>query len=175
MAAASPNYPLIAIARILLAHGVEFIVIGGRAEMLMGSSRLTFDVDLCYKRSAENLERLAMALREMKPSLRGAPPDLPFVIDAKSLALGSNFTFSTSFGAFDLLGYVEPIGGYQELLVKAETYPVEEMQLKTISLDDLIKVKDFINRPKDQQSLLHLAAIKKEREAGERQKRQQTE
>jgi predicted nucleotidyltransferase len=165
----SPEIPLVQIARILLAHGVEFLVIGGQAEWLMGSPRLTFDVDLCYKRSADNLERLAKALREIKPTLRGAPPDLPFIIDARSLALGSNFTFKTPFGDFDLLGSVEPIGGYEQLLAHAESYPLEEMQLKCISLDHLIRVKDFINRPKDQQSLMQLAAIKQNRESQKRQ------
>ena len=43
------------------AEGVEFIVIGGQAEALYGSARVTFDTDLCYRRTAENLERLAEA------------------------------------------------------------------------------------------------------------------
>lgn len=92
------------------AHGVEFIIIGGQAEALFGSPRVTFDVDLCYRRTAENLERLAGALRELKPSLRGAPPDLPFQLDARALALGSNSMFRTISGSLDLLGWVEPIG-----------------------------------------------------------------
>jgi hypothetical protein len=75
------------IAEILLAHGVEFIVIGGQAENLLGSPRVTYDVDLCYRRERENLERLAAALRQLNPTLRGAPPDLPFVLDARSLAI----------------------------------------------------------------------------------------
>src|SRR5215207_7774720 len=79
-------------------HGVEFIVIGGQAEYLFGSPRVTYDVDLCYRRTRENLERLAAALNDLKPTLRGAPPDLPFVIDARSLALGENFTFNTTVG-----------------------------------------------------------------------------
>jgi hypothetical protein len=50
------------IVELLLSHSVEFLVIGGQAEVLFGSSRVTFDVDLCYRRTAENLERLAAAL-----------------------------------------------------------------------------------------------------------------
>ena len=65
------------LAELLTRHGVEFVVIGGQAETLFGSPRVTFDIDLCYRRTAENLERLAAALREMKVTLRGAPPDLP--------------------------------------------------------------------------------------------------
>src|SRR5436189_5682930 len=96
------------IAEILERHGVEFIVIGGQAEWVMGSPRITYDVDVCYRRSKENLERLANALKELKPTLRRAPPDLPFIIDARSLALGNNFTFDTSIIKLDILGWVEP-------------------------------------------------------------------
>ena len=45
----------------LAEHGVEFIVVGGQAEALMGSARVTYDVDLCYRRTPQNLERLATA------------------------------------------------------------------------------------------------------------------
>src|SRR5688572_29912132 len=88
-------------ARLMRSHGVEFVVIGGQAEYLFGSPRVTYDVDLCYRRSNENLERLASALRELKPTLRGAPPDLPIVLDAKALSLGANYTFDTSLGKLD--------------------------------------------------------------------------
>ena len=45
------------ISEILLSDGVEFIVVGGQAEWLFGSARPTFDVDLCYRRTRENLAR----------------------------------------------------------------------------------------------------------------------
>jgi predicted nucleotidyltransferase len=45
------------IARIMTDHGVEFIVIGGQAEAAFGSPRITYDVDLCYRRTADNLQR----------------------------------------------------------------------------------------------------------------------
>jgi predicted nucleotidyltransferase len=151
------------IAEILQRHRVEFIVIGGQAETLMGSPRVTYDVDLCYRRNPENLERLAAALREIGVTLRGAPKDLPFKVDARSLANGSNFTFDTPFGALDLLGHVEPIGGFEEIAASAETYPAEGMSLRTISLDDLIRVKQHIARFKDSESLYQLLAIKRVR------------
>src|SRR5687767_9560586 len=86
------------IAAILLRHSVEFLIVGGQAEVLMGSPRVTYDTDLCYGRTKENLERLAEALQEMKPTLRGAPPDLPVVLDARALAFGNNYTLNTSMG-----------------------------------------------------------------------------
>lgn len=152
------------LAEVLLAHGVEFIVIGGQAEALLGSPRVTYDVDLCYRRTKENLERLAAALRNLAVALRGAPGDLPFQIDARSLALGSNFTLTTRFGALDLLGHLEPLGGYDEIVAKAEVYEIGDLRVKVIALDDLIAIKEHIRRPKDQQSLMQLLAIRRLRD-----------
>ena len=147
-------------------HGVEFLVIGGQAEALFGSPRVTYDYDFCHRRTKENLERLARALKEIEPRLRGAPADLPFQIDARSLALGENFTFKTRFGDLDLLGWVEPLGNYDVLIQHAETYPLGGYQVRTISLDDLIRVKEHIRRPKDRDSLFQLQAIKRLRQEG---------
>ena len=149
------------ISEILLSDGVEFIVVGGQAEWLFGSARPTFDVDLCYRRTRENLRRLASALGKLKPSLRNAPTDLPFQIDEQSLALGCNFTFDTPFGDLDLLGYLEPIGDFEAISANAETMDIGGFSVKVISLDDLIKIREYIRRPKDQQSLFQLRAIKK--------------
>lgn len=160
----SASAPLEQAVDLMVRHGVEFIVIGGQAEVLHGGGRVTVDVDVCYRRSKENLERLAEALQELKPTLRGAPRDLPFRIDAQSLALGSNFTFDTPFGGFDLLGEVEPLGGYDELIGHAEEYEYGPWRVNVISLDDLIRVKQYIGRPKDRDSLMQLQAIRRVRE-----------
>lgn len=42
---------LLRIAEQLKRHGVEFMVIGGQAAVLLGSPLPTFDVDLCYRRT----------------------------------------------------------------------------------------------------------------------------
>ena len=151
-------------ARILLRHSVRFIVIGGQAEYIFGSPRVTYDTDLCYERSPENLSRLAIALKELDVQLRNAPRDLPFVLDARSLALGNNFTFTTTLGDLDLLSYVEPIGDFHQLNQRAKDYEIENLPIRVIDLDDLIRIKQHVNRPKDRDSLFQLLAIKKLRE-----------
>jgi predicted nucleotidyltransferase len=155
---------LLQIAEHLQRHGVEFIVIGGQAAALLGSPVPTFDVDLCYRRTPDNLRRLAEALTELHPTLRGAPPDLPFRLDAESLALGANFTFNTDLGPLDLLGWVEPFGPYENLLPHVEVIPVGVGTLQTIGLDDLIAIKRHIGRPKDKVALVQLEALKRLRE-----------
>ena len=148
-------------AEIFLSYGVEFIVIGGQAETLLGSPRVTFDVDLCYRRTKENLKRLAGALRAINPALRNAPPDLPFVIDEQSLALGCNFTFRTAFGPLDLLGYLEPLGDFDAIAKRAYLMVVGGLEIRVIHIDDLIAIKRHVGRAKDRESLLQLLAIKK--------------
>jgi hypothetical protein len=64
---------------------VEFIVIGGLAASAHGSPRFTRDVDVVYRRTDKNMERLAAALSGHKPYLRGAPPGLPFRWDAATI------------------------------------------------------------------------------------------
>jgi predicted nucleotidyltransferase len=157
--------PLERFCAVLGEHGVEFIVVGGQAEALMGSPRVTYDVDICYRRTADNLARLATALGTLNLTLRGAPPELKFRLDAQALALGQNYTFEVD-GQYplDFLGYLEPIGTYEDLLPNAETVFIGGRQTRVIGLDDLIRIKRHIGRPKDRESLLQLEAIKRLRE-----------
>jgi nitroreductase len=71
---------------------VEYIVVGGAAAIAHGSARLTQDLDIVYRRTPGNLDRLVAALAAHKPYLRGAPAGLPFVWDREVLQRGLNFT-----------------------------------------------------------------------------------
>jgi hypothetical protein len=58
----------------------------------------------------ENLRRLASALSPLHPRLRGIPEDTPFVLDARTLAQGMNFTLQTDLGDLDLMGEISGVG-----------------------------------------------------------------
>ena len=152
---------LVRIAERLRDHGVEFMVVGGQAAVLLGAPTATFDVDLCYRRTKENIRRLAEALKDLHPTLRGAPSDLPFRLDAESLALGANFTFNTDEGPLDLLGYLEPFGNYEALVPGSELLDAGGIELRVIGLEDLIAIKRHLRRPKDQATLVQLEALKR--------------
>jgi siroheme synthase len=47
---------------VLARGGVEFIVVGGVAAAIHGSARATLDLDLVYRRSADNVDRLVRTL-----------------------------------------------------------------------------------------------------------------
>jgi predicted nucleotidyltransferase len=129
-------------------HGVEFIVIGGVAGLAHGSSYPTFDLDVIYARDASNLERLAAALAEIGVSLRGAPADLPFTPDARTLENGANFTFDTEWGSFDILADAG-MRDYEAMRSDARVDAIEGVTVRIVSLDDLIAMKRAANRPKD--------------------------
>jgi hypothetical protein len=52
---------------------VEFIVVGGVSAVLQGAPIVTRDLDLCYRRTSDNLSRLAEALAPFPLRLRGLP------------------------------------------------------------------------------------------------------
>jgi hypothetical protein len=159
----SMAYNIPEIVALLAREGVEFIIIGGQAEALMGSPRVTYDVDLCYRRTPQNIQRLADTLNALNPRLRDAG-DVPFVLDARAISQGNNFTLQTSLGSLDLIGWVEPLGEYDALARHADTLVFGGLLLKVISLDDLIFIKEHIRRPKDQESLFQLHAIRRQRD-----------
>jgi hypothetical protein len=59
---------------------------------------------------------------------------------------------------------VEQLGDYERLKAKACDYPVGDLKLRVIDLDDLVQIKRHIDRPKDRESLYQLLAIKRLRE-----------
>lgn len=148
--------------RTLLDHGVRFVLIGGYAGALRGSPIITGDVDICYARDDANLERLAEALRSLDALLRGAPPDVPFQLDALTLRAGDHFTFSTSAGALDILGTPSGTKGFPDLDANASDEVIDGITVRVAALDDLIRMKRASARPKDLIALEWLSAVRDE-------------
>ena len=142
---------------------VEFIVIGGAAATVHGAARLTQDLDVVYRRTPENLERLARALAPLKPYPRGAPAGLPFQWDARTLKAGLNFTLVTSAGDLDLLGEITGGGDYDALAGSSSSIVVFGHACLCLELEKLIAVKRAAGRPKDFEAIEELEALLEER------------
>ena len=138
---------------------VEFVIIGGMAAVAHGSAYLTVDLDLCYSRKKENLEKLAQTLEPFHPLLRGAPQNLPFSLDVSTFKSGLNFTLATDLGDLDLLGEVAGLGGYAEVLSFSEELELFGMRCKVLTLEGLIKAKRAVGRAKDLRLLPELEAL----------------
>src|SRR5450759_407910 len=94
----------------LTESGVRFVVIGGYAAALWGSPSVTVDTEICYARDPRNLDVLAAALRQLNARLRGPDAEVPFILDAKTLAMGDHFTFDTDAGHLDCPGTARGLG-----------------------------------------------------------------
>jgi hypothetical protein len=148
---------------VLTGANVEFIVVGGFAATVHGSAHLTVDLDVVYRRTMENLERLSAALEPLQPYLRGAPPGLPFHLNVETIKRGLNFTLRTAAGDLDLLGEVTGGGSYDDLFKHTDVRQLLGLECRFVNLETLIRLKRAAGRPKDFERLAELELLWKER------------
>ncbi len=154
-----------ALIRRLSEHDVEFVLIGGLAMIVHGSAAITKDLDVCYRRTPDNIVAVTSALADIHPYLRGAPAGLPFRFDPPTIQAGLNFTLLTDLGDVDLLGEVSGVGGYDQAVAQAVERELYGVTVRVLSLDGLIAAKKAAGRGKDQTHLLELEELKKLRDA----------
>ena len=149
---------------VLARHEVRFVVIGGVAASLQGSTTITNDFDICYARDQENLKRLTAALKELEATLRGTREPVAFRLDARTLKAGLNFTFDTKYGPFDCLGAAAGSFDYEQLKSNADGMDLVGTNVSVASLDDLIRMKRAAGRNKDLIEVENLAALREVRD-----------
>ncbi len=155
--------------RSLIDCGVDFVVIGGIAGTLHGSSYPTYDLDVAYSRDSANLKRLVGALAALEVKLNNAPEDLPFVADEATLANGANFTFDTPHGRFDILGHIPGVSSYEDLRRQSEVATLEGHAIRIASIDHLISMKRAANRTKDKLMVEEYLVIADEQDKARRE------
>lgn len=153
----------------LNAAGVRYVVIGAYAGRILGSPTVTRDLDICHDREPANLAALAGVLGDLRARLRGVDDDVPFILDARSLAAGDSFTFSTDAGNLDILATPAGTGGYDELARTAVESDLDGVRVLVADIDDLIRMKRAAGRPKDLIEVEVLGALRDELDAQGRQ------
>jgi hypothetical protein len=153
--------------RLLIQHQVEFVIVGGVAISAHGSAYLTYDLDVAYARTRDNLKRLAAALAPYHPRPRDFPADLPFVRDEQTIKQSTNFTLTTDLGNIDLLGEVAGLGDYDQVRAQCVVMNLFDLPCKVLSLDALIVAKRAAGRTKDLLVLPELEALREVAEENE--------
>lgn len=152
-------------------HGVAYVVIGGVAERLWGSPRVTDDLDICPARDRENLRRLASALRDLEARYR--PPGLeagyqpPEPWDERSFGAFTSLALATRLGWLEVWFLPDGTKGYPELSRRAGTAEIGRLRVRLASLDDLIRSKEAAGGTR---YLAHLPLLRELREQRRRGK-----
>jgi hypothetical protein len=147
--------------RALVGNDVHFVVIGGVAGTLHGSTTLTADLDILFERDAANLDRLAKVLVELHAVRRDLPDGVKTPIDARALRNGTTFLLSTDLGDLDCIAETASGGfTYEQIAPTAERMRLgRELVVVVAALDELIRMKRATGRPKDRIEVETLAAL----------------
>ncbi len=152
----------------LTRHRVELVVIGGMAAVLQGAPYSTFDVDIVYRRSADNLDRLQAALDELDAELHD-PTERHLAPTRELLEQPGPKLLRTRFGRLDLLGELEPGQSWEQVLDQAVSLPYRGRQVDVLALEQLIARKERLGRDKDRAALpLLRATLARAKDGGKR-------
>ena len=151
------------ICTILNEESVDYVVVGGFAAVVHGSSLPTRDIDLVPSRNPSNLDRLARALKRMNAMIRTEGEPVPTVLDGPFLVnMPMMLNLVTDLGELDLTFIPSGgLGGFDEWDAHAIAVDIAEgLEVHIAALDDIIASKRAANRPKDQRSLPYLESLR---------------
>ena len=143
----------------LHAHNVSYVLMGVFAMACHGSAYVADHIDLACACEPNSLAALAEALALLHPRVRGAPEDLPFVLDARALRSGANLTLVTDAGNVDLLGDISGADSFEMLWKRSMEMDLFGVPVRVASLEDLIAMKRAGGRPWDQLHLMELERL----------------
>ena len=158
-----PKPDFFTILKVLAAHKVDFIVVGGVSAVLQGAPIATFDLDVVHSREPRNIERLMKALRELGAYYRGQGARR-IEPSPTHLASPGHQLLLTTHGPLDLLGTIGKGRGYEALLGKTEEIVVGPVSVRILGLPALIESKEEAGREKDRAVLSILRRTHEERQ-----------
>lgn len=136
------------ILRVLLAHRVDFLVVGAVAVQAHGYIRSTLDLDIVVRPSALNLSRLAEALADLEAEPRHAGTRLKLA-DPQWLKRAAVVPVATRAGWLDVLNVESTGRRYDELRAGALVIELRGLEVAVVGLRDLIRMKKAAGRPQD--------------------------
>ena len=128
-------------------HRVEFIVVDGVAEVLLGVPYNTFDLDLVHSREPANIARLLGALAELDAVYRYRREFRP---DASHLLSAGHQLLHTRFGSLDLLGSIGDRRDYADLFKHSPEMALgPALTVRVLDLETQIVIKEQLAGDKD--------------------------
>ena len=141
---------------LLVGGEVDFILIGGVAARIHGSSLQTDDLDIVIAMETENLKRLSKVLAVTKARFRHQNPPIYFTEEMAGRAGWKNLYLETDLGVLDCLGEVKGIGSYEDCSAGIVEVELGEIVVRLLNVEFLIRAKEAVGRPKDLQAVAQL-------------------
>ena len=158
-----PKADFLEILRVLVAHHVDFILVGGVAAVLHGAPITTFDLDVVHSRAEDNVDRALAALADLEARYRGSNSRRSEP-DRSHLSSPGHQLLMTRAGPLDFLGAIGSGRGYDELLAhSSETEVGAGLRIRVLNLEELIRSKEEAGREKDRAVLAILRRTLEER------------
>lgn len=151
-------------------HGVRFVVIGGFAGRLWGSTLIIDRLEICYARDRKNYRALAAALPELDACLLDGPESTA-VLNPEALESGDRFTFETDAGTLVCVGTPTGSGGFLDLIQGATRMVLDSGPVPVAALEDVIRLKRANGMADDLVEVEILAALREEIERSKREAR----
>jgi hypothetical protein len=139
---------------------IDFVIVGGFAATLHGSSLVTRDLDVCAILSNENVEKLREALRDLQPTHRMTPQKLSFLDNPDPGVEVRNLYLRTDLGPVDVLSSILGVGDFDRVRAASIQIELFGRSCRVISLDDLIRAKEALGRDKDLLAAKELRAVR---------------
>ena len=139
---------------------IDFVIVGGFAATLHGSSLVTRDLDVCAILSHENVEKLREALRDLQPRHRLTPQKLSFLDNPDPGVEVRNLYLITDLGPVDVLSSILGVGDFDRVRAGSILVELFGRSCRVISLDDLIRAKEALGRDKDLLAAKELRAVR---------------
>lgn len=144
----------------LIAAEVEFVLVGGLAAAIHGSSLTTRDVDVCCRFDDANLRRIQLALADLNPVHR-MRPDLPLALTPEQCVGLKNLYVRTDLGILDCLGELLGVGDFDAVWARSTEFELPIGRLRILNIDTLILAKEAMGRPHDLIAVQHLKAVRR--------------
>jgi len=142
-------------------HEVRYVIVGGEAVIYYGHARLTGDIDIYYEASEENSVKLYRALNEFWQD------DIPGLKNpAELMEPGIVLQFGVPPNRIDLLNSIDGVT-FHEAWANRQKEEIEisgkTVSVNFIGLQELMRNKEAMQRPKDLEDLKFLRKVTQHR------------
>ena len=148
--------------RCLARTRAEFVLVGGMAGVVHGSSMVTRDLDVCARPTPENVARLLEALRALHPRDGRTETAPPLQRTAQELAESDDFSIETDAGRLDVIWDVPGVGAWAQAAAAAQSIDLGDGDVcMVLGLDALIASKRALGRTRDILAVEELEEIRR--------------